>query len=241
MRTTFLLFVCIVSTIGSLQAEIFTCKDANGNTIYADTPQACVGNKAEEVKVDTLPTLIQSKSLPSSTGTSSSQLEQREDKEDYQALNITNPSQNQTLRSNEGNVTISFQSTPALRGNFGHRYAVALNGKEIYRGKGTSVSVNEADRGVHKVTAKIVTANGRTLATAETVEFFLQRFSALQGSDGDGLVPGGQSPVPGSDTPAAGGDAPIPGGTAPIPGGSAPIPGGTAPIPGATPPSASAP
>ena len=181
------IFLLLITAIFSslVHAEIFTCKDANGNTVYADTPQACAGSKAEEVKVDSLPTLIQTK--PTATNTVSRSNVEPEKKENYLSLTITSPNDGETVRSNNGDITISFSAEPALKADIGHRYVVMLNGKEIYRGKNSSVSVQEADRGEYTVTAKVVTANGRTLIESQGLEFFLQRFSILQNSGGGTL------------------------------------------------------
>ncbi len=184
MRKFIYLFLISAILSSIVHAEIFTCKDANGNTIYADTPQSCAGNKAEEVKVDSLPTLIQTKSSP--TNSSSSVEAKPENKEKYNSLNITAPNAGETLRSNNGDVTISYQTDPVLKADVGHRYVVIVNGKEVYRGKNSSVNLQEADRGEYNVSAKVVTANGRTLIESQDVEFFLQRFSALQNGGNNG-------------------------------------------------------
>lgn len=173
---------------GFAQAGIYTCKDENGNTIYSDTPQACVDDKAEEVKVDSLPTLIQTKPVATQT---SNETEEVKKKDHYQSLVITSPNKDETLRSNNGDLTISYQTDPALKTDVGHRYVVILNGKEIYRGKNASVKLEELDRGEYSVSAKIVTSNGKTLLESESMEFFLQRFSALQNGGANG---GGNSP-----------------------------------------------
>lgn len=199
MRVNLLILIVIMMCANSAQARIYTCKDKDGNTVYSDIPEACPD--AEEVQVDSLPQLIETKPLavPKSTTT---QPTKQETKSSYESLIITTPGDEETLRSNEGNVTITFQASPALKARNGHQYVILLGDKEVYKGTQNSVVLKNVDRGTHVVTAKIVARNGRILIGSESVQFTLQRFSRLQGNfpgtpPSPGVPPGGApSPSP---------------------------------------------
>ncbi len=176
------------------QAEIYTCKNAQGETIYTDSPSQCVN--AEEINVDTLPTLIPTKpvSIPASNQDSN---KTDEDKNQYSELVITSPANNATVRDNQGNLTINFRSSPALQTRKGHKFVVAVNGKEIYSGTSTITALNNMDRGTHTITAKIIDSSGKAMITSSAVKATLQRFSSLQNNDASN---GNGDPPPGGNT-----------------------------------------
>ncbi len=161
--------------IAAANAEIYTCKDAKGNTVYTDSPNACAN--AEEVKTDKLPTLIPTK--PLSTTSSNRVVKQEEDKNLYNELVITSPSNGTTIRDNNGNLTINFRATPALQTRNGHKYIVMVDGAEVYSGTSTITALKNVDRGTHSINVKVVDADGSTKISASPISVNLQRFSVL--------------------------------------------------------------
>ncbi len=181
MRTSLaIVVICLICfCIDHVQAEIYTCKDANGNTVYTDSPNACAD--AEEVKTDKLPTLVPSKSLP--TTSSNRNVKREEDKNLYTELVITAPGNDSTIRDNNGNLTINFRVAPALQTRNGHKYVVTVNGAEVYSGTSTITALINVDRGTHTIGVKVVDANGSVKISAAPVKVTLQRFSALQNTE----------------------------------------------------------
>ena len=169
----------ILFFVGNAQAEIYTCKDAKGNTVYTDSPSGCAN--AEEVEVDTLPTLIPTKPVVSSNSNRSANKE--EDKDVYSELVITSPSNDSTVRDNQGNLTINFRASPALQSRKGHKYVVTVDGTEVYSGTSTITALKNVDRGTHSISVKIVDTSGSTKISATPVKVTLQRYSALQNTD----------------------------------------------------------
>ncbi len=180
MRRRLAIF-CIIFTlfcVGNAQAEIYTCKDAKGNTVYTDTPGGCAN--AEEVKVDTLPELVPSKSIAIP---SSNRVVKEEDKSVYSELVITSPSNDATIRENQGNLTINFRASPALQTRIGHKFVVSMDGTEIYSGTSTITALKNVDRGTHTIVVKIVAPDGSTKLSAAPVKFTMQRFSVLNNAE----------------------------------------------------------
>jgi hypothetical protein len=169
----------ILFCVGNAQAEIYTCKDAKGNTVYTDSPGGCVN--AEEVEVDTLPTLIPTKPIANSNRSSGTKKD--EDKNPYTELVITSPSNDATIRDNQGNLTINFRASPALQSRKGHKYVVTVDGAEVYSGTSTITALKNVDRGTHNISVKVVDASGTTKISATPVKVTLQRYSALQNTD----------------------------------------------------------
>ena len=172
-----LLFVCCV---GNAQAQIYTCKDANGKTIYTDSPSQCAN--AEEIKVDTLPTLVPTKPLAIPANNQSTR--SIEDKDAYTELQITSPNDDATIRDNQGSLTINFRVAPALQTRKGHKYVVTVNGKEVYSGTSTIAALKNVDRGAQNIGVKVVDKDGSTKISAAPVKVTMQRFSSLQNTNG---------------------------------------------------------
>ncbi len=177
MRASLVMLIVLAVCASSAQARIYTCKDKAGNTVYSDTPSSALCPEAEEVAPESLPPLIESKPVAAPVTTDAKPNEAAKD--GYESLVITTPSDQESLRSNEGQVLITYQVTPALNTRSGHQYVIVLGDKEVYRGKNNSVALANVDRGTHTVTAKIVTPNGQTLISSESVQFTLQRVSRL--------------------------------------------------------------
>ncbi|MGI9227435.1 MAG: DUF4124 domain-containing protein [Gammaproteobacteria bacterium] len=181
-RLLTLAFIIIALCVSNAHARIYKCIDSDGNTIYMDTPTSDQCAESEEVPEADLPPLIKSKpaAIPTNKGKITDRNNDQKSINDYDAVTITSPANEESIRSNEGQVLISYASSPALKFRNGHQYVITLGGAEVYRGTNTSVSLENVDRGTHVVMAKIVTANGRTLASSEPIEFTLHRHSRLQ-------------------------------------------------------------
>lgn len=177
MRYASIFVVLFVVCASSAQAKIYTCKDANGKTIYTDTPSQCAN--AEEIKEDALPTLVPTKRL---VIPASNRSKPAEDKSSYSELVITSPLNDATLRDNQGKLTINFRASPALQTRKGHKYLVSVNGKEVYNGTSTITALKNVDRGTLSIGVKVVDADGNAKISATPVSVTLQRFSALQSS-----------------------------------------------------------
>ena len=153
--------------------------------MFLDSPSSelCV-DTAKEVPKEKLPPLIETKpaAVPARTESDSNN-NKKQGVNDYDAVTIISPSNEQSIRNNEGQVIISYQSSPALKSRNGHRFVVMMGGTEVYRGTNTSVSLENVDRGTHVVKTKIVAANGRTLASSDSVEFTLHRHSRLHNTN----------------------------------------------------------
>jgi len=170
--------IFILFCASNAQAEIYTCKDDKGDTVYTDSPDACVN--VEEVKVDALPALVPSKSIAIPNNNRS--VVNEDDKNAYTELVITSPINDATVRDNQGNLTINFRAAPALQTRKGHKYVVTFDGAEVYSGTSTITALKNVDRGTHSISVKIVDASGSTKISATPVKVTLQRYSSLQNS-----------------------------------------------------------
>jgi len=136
MRTSIFILITFALFMSNVQARIYKCIDNDGNTIYMDTPISDQCSESEEVPEADLPPLIETKPTPVLTnkGRITNRNNNQKGINDYDAVTITSPANEGSIRSNEGQVLISYASSPALKTRNGHRYVVMLGGTEVYRG-----------------------------------------------------------------------------------------------------------
>jgi len=96
----------------------------------------------------------------------------------YSKFAIAKPEQNETIRSSEGIVNISFFLAPGLRGE--DKIVVTLDGQKLKDKLGsTQFSLKGIPRGTHTLKADIVNAKGQTVTSTSTVSFHLRQHSIL--------------------------------------------------------------
>ena len=88
----------------------------------------------------------------------------------YQFLEITAPSAEGTVRSNEGILNVSYELQPALQK--GDRVNLLLDGI-----KRQGINIEGVERGAHVVSIEVVSENGEMQIRSQDVTFYLQRSS----------------------------------------------------------------
>ena len=94
----------------------------------------------------------------------------------YTGFSITNPTNDQGVRANDGNVTIHMSLQPALRS--GHMIVLNVEGegsKSSKTSSGLTIELNNMSRGLHTVTASVVDEDGNDLIKTEPVSFHVLR------------------------------------------------------------------
>lgn len=143
---------------GGLSAEsVYKTVDENGNVIFTDKPS----EEALEIKIKDLDNSINNPN----PGRYKASAQKPEEEDKYESFAVTSPENGAGIRSNSGNVSISVSLAPSL--NSGHKIIISMDGKEV--GSGTSVSLQNVDRGTHSITARVVDGNGKThISTSST-------------------------------------------------------------------------
>ncbi|WP_220719413.1 DUF4124 domain-containing protein [Agarivorans litoreus] len=170
MSKWFALALLICGTIFGVQAadKIYQWVDENGVTHFSDRPQ--VG--ATELKVDVAP--------PATDGpivTPRTPIKKKQKPIQYQ-VNITSPSHEQTIRDNEGKISISASSTPLPLNSMG--YKLVLDG--VPQGQITkmgSFQLTNIDRGAHTIQVQLVDDSGKEIASSKPITVFLHRANAF--------------------------------------------------------------
>lgn len=151
--------------------KIYKHQQPDGSVIYTDEPAP----GAEEIRVQQVPTYEPPKT-PRFTPYQS-QPETQAQGRGYERFAITAPDNDQAIRENTGNVTISVSISPALDSR--HQIEYSLDGQQVATTDQTSQLLENVARGTHTVSAKVVDARGKVLAESSVV-FHLQRTSKLQ-------------------------------------------------------------
>ncbi|MDO6685458.1 MULTISPECIES: DUF4124 domain-containing protein [unclassified Agarivorans] len=154
----------------SVQAAdtIYQWVDENGITHFSDRPQ--VG--ATELQVDVAP--------PATDGplaTPRTPLKKKQKPVKYQ-VQITSPSHEQTIRDNEGKISITATTTPLPLNSMG--YKLVLDG--VPQGQITkmgSFNLTNIDRGAHTIHVQLVDDSGKEIASSKPITVFLHRANAF--------------------------------------------------------------
>jgi uncharacterized protein DUF4124 len=149
-------FVCCLGA-----ETVYKTVDKEGHIIFTDKPS----EDAEEIKLQELQTI-------DNPNPGSAPKPRQPDKEEfsYKTFLVSSPANGSGIRSNDGSVTISVSIEPALR--TGHKITITMDGKEI--GSGSSVSLQNVDRGTHNITAIVVDSSGNNI-TSTSSSFSLLR------------------------------------------------------------------
>ncbi len=175
-----LALLCLASS--PLLASVYTWTDANGNKVFSDQPHPD-GKSVELGPINTIePTPVSS---PSATGgTSSSRDTQQPQQSNYRRLAITSPGNDEPVRANDGNLTLTVETDPPLQNNHLLRAEVGGSPASVaVPGNGSATHqlvLNNIDRGSHSVSAVIIDARGQVLQRSNPLEIHLQRTSLNQ-------------------------------------------------------------
>ena len=134
---------------------IYKSVDENGNIIFTDKPS----EDAEEIKIKELETIKNP-----NPGKFKPTTKQATETEAYKSFTVTNPKAGEAVRSNIGNVNISLSIEPALQRS--HTIEILMDGKKV--GSGSSVSLQNVDRGSHSITASVIDGNGKKLISTSS-------------------------------------------------------------------------
>jgi len=166
MRALLLLLGLACSFPGHCGVTLYKWVDRDGTTHFSDQPHP--GAEAIVVQeIQTVPPLeVPAAARPSPATEAYS----------YDSVTFTSPANEETIRDNSGNVSVTVAVTPPLRPDFGHRLTVLMDGGLI--GESESILLTNVDRGTHSLTATVVDGQGKVLASGSST-FHLQRHSVL--------------------------------------------------------------
>ena len=99
----------------------------------------------------------------------------------YQALEISTPRNDDTVRDNAGNVGVELRLIPPLQPQFGHSLVLLMDGRPAEApGLNTRFELRNVERGSHTLQAFVLDAVGKTLFASAKSTFHLHRASVRQ-------------------------------------------------------------
>jgi hypothetical protein len=113
------------------------------------------------------------------TSTTASDLDELSDQEraqagEYVSFDIVQPSDNETVRNQEGTVNVGISLSPSLYEN--HVIHLYVDGTKLGSDiKQTQLVLQQLGRGSHTLQAKIVDSEGATIKSSKTVTFQLRQ------------------------------------------------------------------
>lgn len=149
-------------------AAVYKFFDEEGNLVYSDQP----GPDAEEVEMAPIST-IKPRQLPSSINQPASASLSAT----YTQFAISSPTQDETIRDNNGTISVDISIDPPLNQRAGHRILLLLDGNAVSQPvENTAFTLNNVDRGSHTLTASIVDKNDQALIS-DSVTVHIKRHS----------------------------------------------------------------
>ena len=150
------------------QDRVYKRVNPDGSVEYSDQPT----QGAEVINVPkgstfTLPEASARTASPADTAA-------EETKVVYDSLEISRPTNDETIRSNEGKVTALARVVPELDAN--HRFRWSLDGEIVQDVNSPELRLNNIDRGSHTLQAEIVDADGKVVISSESVTVHLMRY-----------------------------------------------------------------
>ena len=175
MRATLVIFTLLFAATGAQADKVYKWVDAEGNVLYTDQPR----KGAQEVKI--------AKQPPSTVVASYASV--NEDRFRYSAVTLAEPTNEGTIRDNEGNVKVSINVVPPLRSDRGDQIRLSLDGSVLNTDPISSdVVLAGLDQGAHTLQATVTDRAGRVLISSDPVEFYLKH-SSINDPRGPSIYP----------------------------------------------------
>ncbi len=158
----------------SSHAELYKWFDEEGNIHYSDTPPHKDATPITPPQLTTTPALKVTRTpavvdhIPAPPPFS------------YSEFRIQSPGNDETVRNNEGNVSLQFSIKPNLNSELKHSLSVLLDGKVVKRNiTSSSTSLSNIDRGTHTISAEIHSSSGTVIRRSSPVTIHVHRQSSL--------------------------------------------------------------
>ncbi len=187
----FLLVISLLLAHSTLSAGIFSWIDSSGNLVYGDNPpDIAVAKPVAPPKLTVLenfanryedPKKSSSRRSLGSSGAEKARsgfsFTSKTTKRKYSDVSIIAPKANQSIRANDGDVSIAASTSPKLQS--GDQVVMYLNGQEQVRGKSRVANLSNLDRGEYKLVVEIQSAEGESLIKSSEISFNVLRNSVI--------------------------------------------------------------
>jgi len=170
MKKLGILILLAAAYATSLQAEVYTYIDAEGNRVFTDSPPRGNAERIQLAPSNAFTAPHMNKPAPAV------QPGQPPAPPTYQLLRILLPEPDSTISDNAGNLLVTVNSEPALRPS--DSYRLLLNGQPLGEPSRSAVfPLENIDRGTHQLAVEIIDAQGITVERTPSQPFHMKRTS----------------------------------------------------------------
>lgn len=164
-------FVILSSLLAVAEDTVYRSTDKNGNAVFTD--QAT--ENAQEIEIKETATYTET--VPTYTPTSKTKNGYKS--MGYTSLSILQPASEEAIRSNSGNLTVSYSLQPALESK--HSTELLIDGSPVQSsGSGGSFSLTNIDRGTHTLMVQVIDDSGSVLITSDSVMITMLRYAQVR-------------------------------------------------------------
>lgn len=157
----------------SVQAQVYTYIDAEGNRVFTDSPRS---SSAERVILAPSNSAQLNQASPSNSPTPPAVTKQVVH---YQLLRILVPEPDASIHNASGDLIVTLTSEPGLLP--GHNYRLLLDGEPQGEPSRSPVfSLQNVDRGTHQLAGEIIDAAGLIVERTPAQPFHMHRMSLAQ-------------------------------------------------------------
>lgn len=174
-----LTFGCLLLLGTAAQAQVYKTVDKDGNVVYTDKPPT---PGAEPMNLPALSVVPVPESQARASRASKRHTDEEGNVTDFNALRrgyrdfrIVQPLPEQSFNGTNNIATIAWETEYALQQ--GMSVIISINGQAMEPTTQQVIASERLDRGEHQVSATLVDARNRTVATAEPVTFFVRQWS----------------------------------------------------------------
>lgn len=163
-------FVILSSLLAVAEDTVYRSTDKNGNAVFTD--QAT--ENAQEIEIKETATYTET--VPTYTPTSKTKNVYKSI--GYTSLSILQPASEEAIRSNSGNLTVSYSLQPALESK--HSTELLIDGSPVQSsGSGGSFSLTNIDRGTHTLIVQVIDDSGSVLITSDSIMITMLRYAQV--------------------------------------------------------------
>ena len=178
-----LAFLSLFLASGPLQAQVYKVVDENGNVTYTDRPPV---EGARPVDLPPL-SIVEAPDYAKDAGPAAQEGATGEGEEEeiplrtlrrmFNTFSITSPEADETIWNPQQPVLVTWSTPRPLQE--GMSVMISVDGVQQEKTNETIVAVDGLPRGAHTITAVLMDAKDRRIATAEPVTFYVRRPSII--------------------------------------------------------------
>lgn len=172
------------ASVADAASRVFKTVDKNGNVTFTDVPPADAADPVELNEINAYQSRPTAQPRDRTRVPPPQATEEAEEEPPfaYEALVITAPANDEAVRENSGNVTISVDVGPSLQS--GDRIEILVDGSVAVSGNDTALNLTNVDRGTHSVVARVIGADGTIQATSPISTFHMLRATVKRNRPG---------------------------------------------------------